>query len=69
MTNEFKMDFAVRAIEITWEKAQECKADGNENGYCLWLEEAYGMLRMFQILTTKKAVIRDNKVVIVEQEK
>lgn len=63
---EFKMEMAVKAVENAWARAQECKADNNHEGARMWFEEAYGMARMFEILTDKKMVIRDDKVVVEE---
>lgn len=64
MTNEFRTDMAIKAIENAWKNAQACKADNNTDGAYMWFEEAYGMARMFQILTDKKIVMQDGKAVI-----
>lgn len=61
---EFKMEMAVKAIENAWACAKECKADNNTVGAYMWFEEAYGMARMFEILTDKKVVMRDGKAVV-----
>lgn len=63
---EFKMEMAVKAVENAWARAQECKADNNREGAYMWFEEAYGMTRMFEILTGKKMVMRDGRAVIEE---
>ena len=63
---EFKMEMAVKAVENAWARAQECKADNNTDGAYMWFEEAYGMARMFEILTGKKIVMRDGRAVIEE---
>ena len=66
MTNEFRLEMAVNAVNNAWAKGQECKANNDNNGAYMWFEEAYGMTKMFQILTDKKIVIRDNKAVLDE---
>lgn len=66
MTNEFRVEMAVKAIENAFANARQCKADNNTDGAYMWFEEAYGMARMFEILTGKKIVMTDGKAVINE---